>query len=189
MNNTYFPAATHQLSQSPMVEFSISTDSLSDVLDFLVTQKISFGMTYTSQNIPKIVSETILDEAQTMSERNNVSYPNLPKSPVQRIVESIYKKYIEENIEQIPPKEIDIAKEYNLKAATFKTTFKALYGKPFYQLYMEKKMKYAAILLRKGYRANAVSKRIGYSQPIKFNMVFQKYMGMTPKKYQTLHLK
>jgi YesN/AraC family two-component response regulator len=51
---------------------------------------------------------------------------------------------------------------------------------------MEKRRDYAAQLFKEGYKAVEVSRRIGYGDKpyIKFNKMFQKHFGMTPKKYQ-----
>ena len=94
-----------------------------------------------------------------------------------------------EEITQIPPTERQIAAEIGIPLVKFKNEFKIAYGKPFYQLYMEKRMEYAAQLLQKGYRANKVSAMVGYGEKsaIKFSQMFQKHFGMTPKKYQMSH--
>lgn len=99
-------------------------------------------------------------------------------------LEIIFRKYIIKGIESIPPKIEEIASEAGLSLSQFKALFKKRYGKPFYQIYIEHKMAYAARLLREGYTSVVVSERIGYVHPIKFNKMFQKYYGMTPYKYQ-----
>jgi AraC-like DNA-binding protein len=58
------------------------------------------------------------------------------------------------------------------------------FGINFYQLYVDTKMEHATALLKSGLRANVVSERVGYMHPIKFNKMFQKHFGITPKKYQ-----
>ncbi len=47
-------------------------------------------------------------------------------------------------------------------------------------------MELAAKLLKKGYKATEVAKMVGYGEKsdIKFNKMFQKHFGITPKKYQ-----
>lgn len=50
-------------------------------------------------------------------------------------------------------------------------------------------MEYAAELLEAGHRASEVSVKIGYTQPIKFNKMFQKHFGITPKRYQINKMK
>jgi AraC-like DNA-binding protein len=77
-----------------------------------------------------------------------------------------------------------IAKELGISPQSFKMKFKNIYQKPFYQCYLEGKMKYAATLLAQGYTATAISGDLGYSHPVKFNKMFQKHFGITPKKYQ-----
>ncbi len=98
-------------------------------------------------------------------------------------LESVYAKYILRNI-NTPPNIEDIAQEIGWSTSKFKTRFKAYYGKPFYQIYMDQKMKYAAKLLKEGHKAMDVSEKVGYSQPIKFSKTFQKYFGVTPHKYK-----
>lgn len=84
------------------------------------------------------------------------------------------------------PSEKVIAEEFNISVISFKSQFKEKYGKTFYQYYLDKRMEYAAVLLKQGYKANDVSKRVGYGDKssIKFNKMFQKHFGITPKKYQ-----
>jgi AraC-like DNA-binding protein len=53
---------------------------------------------------------------------------------------------------------------------------------------MEKRRDYAAQLFKEGYKAVEVSKQIGYGDKscIKFNRMFQKHFGITPKRYQMI---
>lgn len=106
-------------------------------------------------------------------------------------VAQVYQKYIVEGVEKIPPTQNEIAAELGISILTFKSHFKALYNKPFYQVYMDKRMEYAAKLLLQGYRGNKVSAMLGYGEKscIKFNKMFQKHFGTTPKRYQITHLK
>ena len=124
------------------------------------------------------------------SEVNLMNYNRIPVGILETVKE-IYNTFIEGKFEVVPPNEAQLASNYGLKLATFKNNFKILYGKPFYQIYMEKRIEYAAKLLLQGYRAVEVSKRIGYGEKscIKFNKMFQKHFGMTPKRYQMTHLK
>jgi AraC-like DNA-binding protein len=91
-----------------------------------------------------------------------------------------------EGIERTPLKTSEIAAELGISDSSFKSQFKALYGKPFFQIYIKKRMEYAAQLLKQGYRAIKVSAMVGYGEKscIKFNKMFQKHFGITPKKYQ-----
>lgn len=49
---------------------------------------------------------------------------------------------------------------------------------PFYRVYKGYKMEYAEGLLREGQTASSVSERVGYTQPIKFNKMFERFYGM-----------
>ncbi len=88
------------------------------------------------------------------------------------------------------PSEIEIAAKLKIAPSLFRILFKRAYGKRFYQLYLEKRMEYASELLRRGLKCNEVAKMVGYSNnsAIKFNKMFQKHFGMTPKKYQLEHI-
>lgn len=85
----------------------------------------------------------------------------------------------------------DVAARLQLSPYTFKSRFSTYFGKPFYQYYLEKRMEYAAELLKHGYKGTHVAEKVGYGakSAIKFNKMFQKHFGMTPKKYQTEHKK
>lgn len=162
---------------SSTVDFVIPADSAQTVVMFLLSHKISFHlMTSNYTEFAPIGSGR--------KEGKNGVNSGLGSARESTVIESIYQKYIEENIEQTPPAESEITNEFGITSNLFKNGFKSRYGKPFYQLYMEKKMEYAAYLLRTGIRAVRVSERLGYAQPIKFSKMFQKYFGLTPKKYQ-----
>lgn len=164
---------------SSTVNFILPAESAQTVVMFLLSNKISFRLI--ASDVRPIASADT-EVKKTQETVNRVPEGNsAPKCPV---IESIYRKYIEANIAQSPPVESAIIHEYGITATFFKNGFKSNYGKPFYQLYMEKKMEYAAELLQEGLKARQVSERLGYSQPIKFNQIFRKHFGMTPKKYQ-----
>jgi AraC-like DNA-binding protein len=83
----------------------------------------------------------------------------------------------------------EMASRVKLTPHAFKTKFISYYGKPFYQYYLERRMKYASELLLHGYKATQVAIQVGYGEKsiIKFNKMFQKHFGITPKKYQMSH--
>lgn len=83
----------------------------------------------------------------------------------------------------------EMALRVKLAPHAFKTKFIIHYGKPFYQYYLEKRMKYASDLLRRGYKSTEVAIIVGYGEKsiIKFNKMFQKHFKITPKKYQKIH--
>jgi AraC-like DNA-binding protein len=185
MNLPTTPAKMNLSSSALRVELSIASEQLTDVLSLLMNQNISFTINYAPKLIPEVVAEkqpisSIVEEPFFLSRPKgkpiNVKYTE--------IVRAVYKYYFIDNIEKMPPNITEIAGKYDITPITLKNVFKTVYEKPFYQLYMEKRMEYAAKLLKNGYGANKVSERLGYSQAIKFNKIFQKYYGITPKKYQ-----
>ena len=103
-------------------------------------------------------------------------------------LERIYRQYMIDEVVHIPPKVEAIAAGLHMSVSTFNSLFRHHFGCNFYTCYMQKKMEYACQLLKLGYRAKHISVEIGYSQPIKFNKAFQKYLGITPKQYQRHYL-
>ena len=169
------------------VNFVIPTESVQTVVTLLLSNNISFSLT--AFNHLKITPETTESVVNQSTESTHDILDRLDrKKMILDSLEVIYQKYINGNIEQIPPKESQIAADFGISLGTFKNKFKTVYGKTFYQLYMQSKMEHAKTLLLQGISAAKVSKRIGYSSPIKFNLMFQKYFGMTPKQYQIRHL-
>jgi len=68
--------------------------------------------------------------------------------------DAIYKKYSETHISQ--SKEItQLAQEANLSVRKFSQTLKSKHGKTFMQWDMERRMKYAAKLLKQGYKCKS----------------------------------
>ncbi len=188
MNLPTTPAKTNLSNSALKIELSIASEQLTAVLSLLMNQNISFTIDYA----PKLITEVVLEKQPVSSIEEDLVFLSSPKHKsgnvkYVEIVKAIYKDYFIDNIERMPPNIAVIAKKYHITPIILKNVFKAIYEKTFYQLYMEKRMEYAAKLLKKGYDANKVSGRLGYSQAIKFNKIFQKYYGITPKKYQMKH--
>jgi len=166
------------------VEFVIPAENAQTVVKLLIINKITFTLnssTY-SQDTPQTIGSSSEIEQKTKTDSTFVSV-NSKVDPF----ESICLKYLTSNLEQFPPKADKIAAEVGISIGSFKNGFKAVYGKTFYQLFMEKRIEYAKTLLLQGFKAVEISQRFGYSQNIKFNKVFLKYVGVTPKKYQDSH--
>ncbi len=151
----------------------LNVGHIDKILPFLLSNQISFTLSGIETSLPRM--------------NTSIESPlNLGKEPLSdsHPIDRVYHKYIVEGVEKIPPKMEEIATEVGISIAQFKKLFKARFGKPFYRVYMEYKMEYAASLLRGGQTASSVSQRVGYSQPSKFNKTFQKFYGMTPYKYR-----
>ncbi len=171
----------------PTVDLIIPTECVQTVITLLISNKIAFTLTSSNQteNTPKTIST--LSEISHES-KADFAYASIePLSPKMSTIESICLKYLKKNIEQPIPKEAQIAAEFGISVGTINRGFRVVYGKSFYQLYIEKRLEHAKMLLLQGYKSAEVAERFGYSQPIKFNKIFQKYVGVTPKKFQMAH--
>ena len=74
-------------------------------------------------------------------------------------------------------------KTYSTK---FKTIFKKIYQEPYYQYFKTQKLIQAKNLIEKEeYSVKEVSELLGYSEPIKFILVFKKRYQITPGKLKT----
>jgi AraC-like DNA-binding protein len=157
------------------------------IVAWLVEQSIPFDLAFSEPNPSPVAPIPTLAHAQPHQSKKAGDGDEVTLT----VIEKVYKKYITDQLEIAPPKMEEIAAELSMSAQTFKKKFFARYGKPFYQLYMEKRMEYAAKLLKQGYKCREVSERIGYGEnsDIKFNKMFQKHFGITPKKYQMAHFR
>lgn len=187
------PNQSHAIEESSKISIKLKITDFKPFLDYLVINQIPFETTFQSQpqtveqkfventstNFSPVVNNTVLKSIST----NSLS---TKKSNLANIIREIHKKYVDDNIEKIPPTEVQIAMDFNIKLSALKVGFKNTYGKSFYQCYLDRKMEYSSLLLRKGFRASEISARLGYSHPVKFNKMFQKHFGITPKKYQDL---
>lgn len=172
------------------VSISISKDNLSKMVGWMLTEGISFAISTYQSSAP--LPPPVASMPDVVNSQPKKLEPVLPKSINSNgltTMEVIYQKYIVGGVNKSIPTIEEIAAEFNMSTSSFKMQFSKVYGKSFYQLYMEKRMEYGATLLRKGYKATEVSKRLGYGEKssIKFNKMFQKHFGITPKKYQMEH--
>ncbi len=165
---------------------SINATNLPDCINFLIQNKISFSIEYTNNETQQnqVTSDSLKEPSHLYKEIGL-----LQKEKNHEIARSIFEKYIISVTNKIPPTSKQMAQEYNISVGKLKTIFLELYGKPFYQVYLDTKMQQAAEMLKNGFTSNAISNSIGYSHPIKFNKMFQKHFGITPKKYQLNNLR
>ncbi|RDB08033.1 helix-turn-helix domain-containing protein [Runella aurantiaca] len=173
------PKSHNQLYISPQISISLNVNDINIILPYLLSHQIAFTVTGPQ-------TETVMD---TLPNLHTEQLNNILIVTDLCVAEDAYRKYIVEGVEKIPPKLEAIAAEAGISIAQFNKLFKERFGKPFYQVYMEHKMEYAASLLREGQTASTVSHRIGYAHPIKFNKMFQKVYGITPYKYQNKYQK
>jgi AraC-like DNA-binding protein len=151
----------------------INADVAVKVVEFLVFNKIPFKLNAFEHQTKNIFINNKLP----------ISKPNNKEVKGDNFTNDV-EDYISKHLDNKLPSLNEIAKKFGVSGQTFKNRFQKQYSKSFYQTYLEKKMDYAAELLKQGLTASAISERIGYSHPIKFNKMFQKHFGITPKKYQ-----
>ncbi len=176
------------------VTVKLPAESTQTVVMFLIANKISFTLnsagnsgqaTVPDKKNEQSIPEMAIADIKNVDRQGMVTGDSSDETKLNRTaIEAVFRKCIEENSGQAPPSETEIAKEFGFTLPGFQNVFKTMYGKTFYQIYIVKKMEYAAELLRSGCKASEVSDRIGYGHPIKFNKMFQKHFGITPKRYQ-----
>lgn len=167
----------------PYVNIFIKQEDIQCVVELLLQASIPFTVYHQTDN----TQNQTLTPINTLVEDVLPRHSQSPEEQIKRLVaqkkeiEEIIHDYINKGTE---PTIDDIAIRLNVKLSVLKTRFKDAYGKPFYQYYVDKKMEFAAKLLREGVKSARISIQLGYAHPIKFNKMFQKHFGTTPKKYQ-----
>jgi AraC-like DNA-binding protein len=186
---TTFNTSPHSTKDEITIQLQIPHQHIGETVNWLVEHSIPFGVCFLQTRVsqlPNINNETQSPLLTTEKISIGASEPNAVRTILEKRISDVFDNYITNGLIQIPPTQEAIAAELNISLPTFKARFRALYGKSFYQVYMDKRMEHAAQLLRQGYKAVEVSTRIGYGEKscIKFNKMFQKHFGITPKKYQ-----
>lgn len=158
----------------------VSIDNANTILPFLFKHQIPFIMSsgdFSAEIVPdKKITAVLVEE------------PKITNPIIKSRIEQVFQKYFNEGATTIPPSLEVIAEEAGVSVSVFKSIFKKMYGTTLFHYSIEKKMEYAAELLIQGLKATEVSDKLGYTQPIKFNKMFQKYFGVTPHKYRIRQL-
>ncbi len=83
-----------------------------------------------------------------------------------------------------PPRLNELAKRTSLSETKMKQLFKQVFGDSIYNYYQHRRMEEAAFLLREsGYSVSEVGYGLGFSNLSHFSRLFEKYHGLTPKKF------
>ncbi|AYQ33344.1 AraC family transcriptional regulator [Runella sp. SP2] len=177
--------------QTLTVRLQIEQKDTAMLLSFLLSEQISFEFAYQPHTslIPVISIPKTPPASLTNTNEINPT-PVFAKMSSLEKIKWAYEFYILQKHLGAIPSEIEISAKLKIAPSLFRILFKRNYGKGFYQLYLEKRMEYASELLRRGLKCNEVAKMVGYSNnsAIKFNKMFQKHFGMTPKTYQREHI-
>lgn len=94
---------------------------------------------------------------------------------------------IEHNLDEPVPTIDEFAKKCLMGKTKFLSVFKTLYGKNFSDIFLEIKMKQAAMLLAKGESVSDVGYKIGYTNLGFFAKTFKEFYQDRPKDYQKKH--
>ena len=84
----------------------------------------------------------------------------------------------------LPPQIQQIAADCGMSMSKFKTLFKEINGDTYYNYFLKYRLTVAAAMLKEGSKVGEIADIFGYSQSIKFLVIFKKYYGITPKQYQ-----
>lgn len=168
------------------VSISISTQHLSVVLEMLLKSNIPFTVSYAQEPKNQPLKDTGINSTQptVMAQKKS---SNQLSGPVGIFQEQL-NRALETDNEPFPTIE-ELMEASGITTNTLKGQFRKQTGQTLYSYYLSIRMQKAAQLLKKGYRANAICQMIGYGEnsAIKFNKMFQKHFGITPKKYQMKH--
>lgn len=172
------PAKNELLLQIPIAHVGVT-------ITWLMEQAIPFELRFSQTPVPKPTEYFSNPEPLDSAEEQELIVSQKIKPASCKAIEAIYKKYIE-NPNMATPNVSAIAEEAGMKVQAFKKNFQLRYQKTFTQAHLEKRMQRAAVMLREGYPCNQVAQMVGYADnsAIKFNKMFQKHYGMTPKRYQ-----
>lgn len=189
MNNYPISSPSEAIkNQALTVCIQIEQQDTPALLSFLMAQQISFELVYQAAS-PTAQKNIPMSVPTPTSKQEVIPEELLSQLTLRQKIEWAYNYYIQKQTNQSIPTEFEISSQLGLAPSQFRTLFKRIYGQGFYQLYLSKRMEYAGKLLRKGLTCNEVAKMVGYgsNSAIKFNKMFQKHFGITPKKYQLEH--
>jgi len=170
---------------NPSVAINVSTQHLPSILEMLLKSNIPFTVSYAQEPQAQQLRNASIIDAQPIA----IAQKKSTDRPI-NIFQEMLKRALETDDEPFPNIE-ELVEASGINTVKLKMQFKEQIGQTFYSYYLSIRMQKAARLLKKGYRANAICQMIGYGEnsAIKFNKMFQKHFGITPKKYQMEHLK
>lgn len=156
-----------------MVNIVVNIQDATAVTAQLLKLKIPFKLEYQK---PKIAQSS-----SSVSSPDVVATKNKTKA---------LEAYIMANIDKPTLSGSKLAEELGIKYTDLKAMCLGAYGTTWCQVCLNKRMEHAAQLLKEGYKCSEVSIKVGYGEKsaIKFNKMFQRHFGITPKKYQMAHL-
>lgn len=164
---------------STNIYIQIAGNYVENVVSYLLSTQTPFVLKYSQAE-----GEHNLKKNPELSPNQAVISPKTHQKDIP--LPNLIDEYFSENIATPLPKIEEIAQTLGLSIDTLQNKTKEFFGKSVYQYSVEKRMEAAAHLLNQGHKACEVSKMVGYGEKsaIKFNKMFQKHFGITPKKFQ-----
>ena len=179
MLNLREEAAPTNVNQFVVVK--MTPEALTPCLEFMLSRQFAFEVQFKKEeSSPQAPALSIQSPRKDM-----IPFPQTPEVK-RNIAHEVYDKYVRVVSNDSLPEISQIAAEFGVSSQRLKVLFTNTYNQTIYQAYMQSRMNKSAELLKQGYTAHQVSRMIGYSEnsSIKFNKMFQKYYGITPKRYQ-----
>ena len=173
------PSQNTSINGEAQVILSVEIKDLSQIITALLQTRTHFKLNYSCALEDK--EQKIGSSPTSLPKESNSQRLLKNQESLWERLDKLINEYLENGI--IPTLEV-IADKIGIKSNKMNAKIQNKYGKTFYQYYLEKKMDYAAELLKMGYTAQKVSDAIGYSHSIKFSKMFQKHFQVTPKKFQ-----
>jgi AraC-like DNA-binding protein len=144
-----------------------------------------FILNFIQQALPPITQHrtpfSIAKPSATMESKIETSKDRNLISKLESIIETHLEKHELLNIDKV-------ATILKVNRVTLQKKFKHFHNKTIYEYYLDRKLEQACELLQY-YSVQDVSKILGYSQSIKFIMVFKKKYNLTPKSYKSKYAK
>lgn len=186
------PHLPNSVKDEVTIQLQIPLQHVGETLNWLVEQSIPFRVHFSKTHLSELpILDTKAQIPPSPAGKITIrdSETNIYQETLGHRISHLFDNYITNGLTKLPPTQEEIAAELSISMSDLKSHLKSFYGKTFYQVYIQKRMEYAAQLLQKGYRANKVSAMVGYGEKscIKFNKMFQKHFGETPKRYQISH--
>ena len=127
------------------------------------------------------VQELLYHLFHKLSKRENTSQKAVSNADAERLLDA--RNIILADI-SAPPSISTLATTVGMSETKLKQLFKQTFGDTIYNYYQKMRMEEAAFLLKQaGYTVSGVGYQLGFSNLSHFSRLFQRYYGVTPKKY------
>lgn len=166
----------------PLLFEQIIYPSLQKIVDEIITESAGaiFQMFFLRIKAEELICRLLM-ELEKRSEKKLYALNNPDIEIIYRIKEQMLHRL------DVPPVISKLAYNANMSPTKLKRIFKQIFGKSIFDYYQGFRMKEAAILLKKrNLSVSEVGYHLGFTNLSHFSRIFEKYIGMKPKKYSTM---